>query len=154
MSGTVQGFRRVTQIGIVVRSIEKSIEAWEKLLGVKASGIVETEPLEKTGMKYKGRAAEGRAKLAFLQLENIIIELIEPVGEPSTWRDFLQKHGEGVHHIAFNVENMEHAKNSLREIGVEIDQEGAFTGGAYAYTNPESPLGIIIELLTHNSQLR
>ncbi|MEM3747988.1 MAG: VOC family protein, partial [Thermoproteota archaeon] len=68
------------QIGIVVRSIEKSIEAWEKLLGVKASGIVETEPLEKTGMKYKGRAAEGRAKLAFLQLENITIELIEPVG--------------------------------------------------------------------------
>lgn len=151
---TVQGFRRVTQIGIVVRNIEKSVEAWEKLLGVKASGIVETGPLEETGMKYKGRAAEGRAKLAFLQLENITIELIEPVGGPSTWRDFLEKHGEGVHHIAFNVEDMERAENSLIEIGVEIDQAGFFTGGAYAYTNPESPLGIIIELLTHNSQLR
>ncbi|MBO3809939.1 MAG: VOC family protein [Candidatus Brockarchaeota archaeon] len=154
MSRTVQGFRRVTQIGIVVRNIEKSVETWGKLLGVKASGIVETGPLEETGMKYKGRAAEGRAKLAFLQLENITIELIEPVGGPSTWRDFLEKHGEGVHHIAFNVENMEHAENSLREIGVEIEQEGFFTGGAYAYTDPESPLGIIIELLTHNSQLR
>ncbi len=154
MSRTVQGFRRVTQIGIVVRNIEKSVETWGKLLGVKASGIVETGPLEETGMKYKGRAAEGRAKLAFLQLENITIELIEPVGGPSTWRDFLEKHGEGVHHIAFNVENMEHAENSLREIGVEIDQEGFFTGGAYAYTNPESPLGIIIELLAHNSRLR
>ncbi|MBO3832395.1 MAG: VOC family protein [Candidatus Brockarchaeota archaeon] len=154
MSRTVQGFRRVTQIGIVVRNIEKSVEAWGKLLGVKASGIVETGPLEETGMKYKGRAAEGRAKLAFLQLENITIELIEPVGGPSTWRDFLEKHGEGVHHIAFNVENMERAENSLRENGVEIEQEGFFTGGAYAYTNPESPLGIIIELLTHNSQLR
>ncbi|MEM2100405.1 MAG: VOC family protein [Thermoproteota archaeon] len=150
MEKTVQGFRRATQIGIVVRNIEKSIEAWEKLLGVKASGIVETEPLEKTGMKYKGRAAEGRAKLAFLQLENITIELIEPVGGPSTWRDFLEKHGEGIHHIAFDVSDMESVKKSLRGMGIYIDQEGNFTGGCYAYTDPNSPLGLIIELLAHD----
>ncbi|MEM2981224.1 MAG: VOC family protein, partial [Thermoproteota archaeon] len=146
MKKTVQEFRRATQIGIVVKNIEKSIEAWEKLLGIKASGMVETESLEKTGMKYKGRAAEGRAKLAFLQLENITIELIEPVGGPSTWRDFLEKHGEGIHHIAFDVGDMESVKKSLRGMGIGIDQEGNFTGGCYAYTDPKSPLGVIIEL--------
>jgi len=83
MDKTVE-FRRVVQVGIVVRSIERSISIWENLLGVKASNIVETEPREKTGMKYRGKAAEGRAKLAFLQLENMTIELIEPVGGPST----------------------------------------------------------------------
>lgn len=149
MNGAVQGFRRVTQIGIVVRNIEESIKVWEKLLGVKASGVVETEPLEKTGMKYKGKVSEGRAKLAFLQLENITIELIEPVGGPSTWRDFLEKHGGGIHHIAFNLESIEEVKKNLKELNICIEQEGSFTGGAYAYTDPSSPLGLIIELLTH-----
>jgi len=135
----------------VVRNIEESVKKWEKFLGVKASQIIETEQLEKTGMKYRGKPSEGRAKLAFLQLENITIELIEPIGGPSTWMDFLEKHGEGVHHIAFNVENMERVKSSLREIGVNIEQEGAFSGGTYAYTSPGSPLGTIIELLTYNS---
>jgi len=151
MSGiTHEGFRRVTQIGIVVKNIEKSIAIWERLLGIKASGIVETEPLEKTGMKYKGRASEGRAKLAFFQLENITIELIEPVGGPSTWRDFLEKHGEGIHHIAFNIDNMELVKKRLEEMDIGVEQEGRFTGGAYAYTDSNSPLRVIIELLTHD----
>lgn len=150
MGKTVE-FRRVTQVGIVVRSIEKSVSVWEKLLGVKASNIVETEPQEKTGMKYRGRVAEGRAKLAFFKLENITIELIEPVGGSSTWREFLEKHGEGIHHIAFNVSDMESVKNSLREMGINIEQEGDFTGGSYAYTDPRSPIGIIVELLTHRS---
>ncbi len=145
----VQEFRRVTQIGIVVENIERSIMVWEKLLGIKASGIVETEPQEKTGMKYRGKAAGGRAKLAFFQLENITIELIEPVGGPSTWRDFLEKRGEGIHHIAFDVGDMESVKNSLKRMGIGIEQEGNFTGGCYAYTDPNSPLGIIIELLAH-----
>jgi len=150
MSNVQEGLRRVTQVGIVVRNIEKSIAIWEKLLGIKASEIIETEPLEKTGMKYKGKASEGRAKLAFFQLENITIELIEPIGGPSTWSDFLEKHGEGLHHIAFNIDDMELAKKKLKEMGIGIEQEGSFTGGAYAYTDPNSPLGLIIELLTHD----
>lgn len=149
MGKTVQEFRRTTQIGIVVKNVEKSVEIWEKLLGVKTSSIVETEPQEKTGMKYRGKAADGRAKLAFLQLENITIELIEPVGGPSTWRDFLEKHGEGIHHIAFDVGDMESVKKSLRRMSIGIEQEGNFTGGCYAYTDPNSPLSIIIELLAH-----
>jgi len=146
-----QMLTRITQVGIVVRNIEESVSKWEKLLGVKASQIIETEPLEKTGMKYKGKPSKGRAKLAFLQLENIMIELIEPIGGPSTWMDFLEKHGEGVHHIAFSIDKMERVKNKLREIGVNIEQEGAFSGGAYAYTSSGSPLGTIIELLTYSS---
>jgi catechol 2,3-dioxygenase-like lactoylglutathione lyase family enzyme len=144
-----EGFRKVMQIGIVVKSVEKSIEVWEKLLGIKGSGVVETESLDKTGMKYKGKPSKGRAKLAFFQLENITIELIEPVGGPSTWRDFLEKHGEGIHHIAFDVDDMEYVKKELRRLSIDIEQEGSFTGGCYAYTGPSSPLGIIIELLAH-----
>lgn len=151
MSETSKEFRRVMQVGIIVRDIGKSIKVWEKLLGLKVSGIVETEPQELTGMNYRGRASEGRAKLAFFRLENITIELIEPIGGPSTWRNFLEKHGEGIHHIAFNVSDMESVKDSLRRMGIGIEQEGHFTGGSYAYTNIENPLGAIVELLTHRS---
>lgn len=147
MSG--EGFRRVVQVGIVVRNIEKSCKAWAKVLGLDLPKVVETEAPEFTGMKYKGAASNGRAKLAFFQLENLSLELIEPIGGPSSWSEFLEKNGEGIHHIAFKVDEMEPAKSALKEAGVGVDQEGNFTGGSYAYTEPGSPLGIILELLSY-----
>lgn len=145
----IEGFRRVVQVGIVVRDIERKCEAWARLLKLEVPEVVETEPPEVTGMRYGGRASAGRAKLAFFQLENLSLELIEPVGGPSSWSEFLEKNGEGIHHIAFRVENMREAEDRLREVDVEIEQEGSFTGGSYAYTKPRGPLGAILELLKY-----
>ncbi|MBO3803582.1 MAG: VOC family protein [Candidatus Brockarchaeota archaeon] len=138
---------RVLQIGIVVKDIERSREAWAKLLGVGVPDWVETESEEVTKMRYRGKPSEGRAKLAFISLENVSIELIEPIGGPSTWSDFLEKHGEGVHHIAFEVDDMERSTEELSKIGIDVEQSGDFTGGSYAYARSEIGLGVILELL-------
>jgi 4-hydroxyphenylpyruvate dioxygenase-like putative hemolysin len=100
-------------------------------------------------MVYKGKASGGRAKLAFFQLENLSLELIEPIGGPSSWSEFLDRNGEGIHHIAFKVDDIGSAKDILRDVGVNVEQEGNFTGGSYAYTEPDSPLGAILELLSY-----
>lgn len=141
--------RRVVQIGIVVRDIEKASGLWAELLGMGVPTPVETETADVTNMTYRGKLSPGRAKLAFFALEDISIELIEPIGGPSTWRDFLDKHGEGIHHIAFNVEDMGRSVERLREIGIGVEQGGDFTGGCYAYTDPSSKLGVILELLAN-----
>jgi len=65
-----------------------------------------TDTFEKAHTQYEGKAT-ARAKLAIFRLENITFELFEPVGKPNTWQEFLEKHGEGVHHPAFSVERME-----------------------------------------------
>jgi len=139
--------KRVTQIAIVVRDIEKISAVWAELLGVKKPSVQETEGLESTHMTFRGKPSKGRAKLAFLKLENIELEFIQPIDGPSTWQDFMDKHGEGVHHIAFNVENLEETLEKFRRLGVEAEQKGEFEGGGYVYTNPKSSLGAIIELL-------
>jgi len=139
--------KRAVQIGIVVRNIGKASRLWAKLLGMDVPTPVETETEDVTHMTYQGGVSPGRAKLAFFALENMTIELIEPIGGPSTWSDFLEKYGEGIHHVAFNVGDMAKSIEALKALGIGIEQRGDFTGGCYAYTSPSGNLGAILELL-------
>lgn len=142
--------RELVQVAIVVPNIEQAVEYWSRLLGVEKPRIIETEEWEKTGMEYRGSPSRARAKLAFFRLSNITIELIEPIGEPSTWSEFLRRHGPGIHHIAINVDNIGDAvKYFTEELGAEVEQRGRFTGGGYVYVDAGKTLGARIELLYH-----
>jgi len=141
--------KNVVQIGIVVDNIEKAVEFWSKLLGVETPRIIETGPLEETKMEFRGNKSSGRAKLAFIKLENIVIELIEPIDGPSTWREFLENHGPGIHHIAFDVGKPEECLEKLENLGARIEQKGMFRGGYYVYIDARKSLGAIIEILHH-----
>jgi len=138
----------VTQIGLVVRDVEKSAKAYADLFGVDVPEITITDPFEKANTQYRGEPTQGQAKLAFFHLENIQIELIEPVGGPSTWRDVLEEQGECVHHIAFNVKGMDKNIAMLEKKGGKLVQRGEFTGGGYAYVDLTEQLAVMIELLT------
>lgn len=142
------GKGNVTQIGLVVKDIEKASEKWAAILGFsEIPQPIITDGFNKANTHFKGKPTEAQAKLAFFRLENITIELIEPVGKKSTWYEHLKKHGEGFHHIAFNVEGMEKNIVYLENRGGKLEQKGDFTGGSYSYVDmPE--LGIIFELLT------
>ena len=148
--GTKQ-FRRVTQVGIIVKNIEEARAAWAKLLDVAEPPIVETAGWESSHMTFKGKPSEGRAKLAFFRLENISVELIQPIGGPSTWQGFLEEHGSGIHHIAFNVENLDETLDKFKSMGIEIEQKGDYEGGCYTYIDSRAKLGGVIEIL-HNYQ--
>ncbi|MBS3772363.1 MAG: VOC family protein [Bacteroidales bacterium] len=138
----------VTQIGLVVEDIEKTSKAYADLFGIETPQVSETDEYSKTNAHYKGEPTNARAKLAFIRLENITIEIIEPIGGPSTWQEFLDKHGEGVHHIAFQVEDMDETIAMLETKGGELVQRGDFTGGSYSYVESQEKLKTIIELLT------
>jgi methylmalonyl-CoA epimerase len=139
--------KRVTHIAVVVGDIEKALAFWSELLGLEKPSITETESWESTHMAFRGKPSKARARLSFLNLENIVLEFIQPVGRPSTWQNFLDRCGEGIHHIAFSVEDVEKTSESLGKAGVKVEQKGDFKGGRYLYTNPKSKLGAIIELL-------
>ena len=138
----------ITQIGLVVSDIEKSVKAYADLLGVDVPSVMITDTVEKSHANYRGKPTEGRAKLAFFQLDNITIELIEPIGGPSTWSEILETKGEGIHHIAFQVKGMDENIALLENKGGKLVQRGDFTGGSYAYVDLTQQLGIILELLT------
>jgi len=139
--------RVVCQIGLVVRDVEKSARAYAALLGVDVPAWVLTAPEEKSHIRYRGQTTQGRAKIVIFQLDNLSLELIEPVGGPSTWQEFLQTQGEGVHHIAFRIQGIDEQIASLEAKGLPLLQRGDFTGGRYAYMDSVAPLGVILELL-------
>ena len=143
----ILGANAVTQIGIVVKDIEKTSKAYAEMLGVKIPKWEITDPVEKSHTQYRGRPSKARAKLAFFQLDNIVIELIEPVGGPSTWQEFLETKGEGVHHIAFEIKGMDKKIADLKAAGISLIQRGDYTGGCYSYLDGVPKLGVILELL-------
>lgn len=140
----------VAQIGIIVRDIEQTAEAFAGFLGVDTPAWSWTDGFEKAQTRFRGEPSEARAKLAFFQLGNIEIELIEPDHNPSTWREYLDEHGEGVHHIAFVIKDMKGKTKRLEEEGISLIQKGGYEGGRYAYFDSVPQLKVLLELLEND----
>ena len=151
MEKNILGNNVVVQIGILVHDIEKASQDYADFLGVEKPKWSLTDPLEKAETEYRGQPTKARSKLAFFQVGgNLSIELIEPDMEPSTWREDLDKNGEGVHHIAFNVKGMKEKINLLERDGIKLIQKGEYTGGRYAYLDANDTLKTVLELLEND----
>jgi methylmalonyl-CoA/ethylmalonyl-CoA epimerase len=100
--------------------------------------------------EYEGKPSMAQAKLAFFHLGQVDVELIEPIGEPSTWKDQLDNHGDSLHHIAFQIKGMQDKLAYLDTKGVSLIQRGEYRGGRYAYVDASAQLGTIVELLEND----
>ena len=149
----VVGRSTVTQVGFIVRDIYETKKKWAQFLGVEEPPAVEAGDYAVTQTEYKGQPAPGaQSLLAFFDVgPGLQLELIQPNEEPSTWREFLDKHGEGVHHLAFNVNgmNMQQAVVNCQDFGMTLEQKGEYGSGdgRYAYLSAEKDLKVLIELL-------
>ena len=140
--------KEMVQVGIIVEDVEKSARNWAEFLGLEnPPNISIATGHELNPTQFKGKASKATAQLAFFKLDNITIELIEPDGEPSTWREFLDTRGEGIHHIAFNIEGMESYIENFTDHGIPMIQHGGWETGEYSYMDGSEKLALIIELL-------
>ena len=136
------------QIGLIVENVEETAGKWAELFGLDAPEIILTDGLERAHTTYRGKPSGAQAKLAFFQMGPISVELIEPVGGgPSTWREFLEKNGPGLHHIGLKVKNTDEIASQLSKKGIHILQQGDYTGGRYTYLDSGPLLGTVLELL-------
>lgn len=150
MSGNFLGNRKVVQIGLLVHDIEKTSEAYANFFGVEKPKWFWTDAPEVAQTEYRGEKSAARAKLAFLDMESLQLELIEPDENPSTWRESLDRNGEGFHHIAFFIEGMKEKIELLGQNGYPLLQKGEYTGGRYAYMDTFKDLKVLIELLEND----
>jgi len=137
----------VCQVGLIVRDIERSAEAYSRVFGIPKPPVIITDEAKIAETMYRGEPTEARAKLAFFQMGQVSIELIEPIGGPSTWQEFLDAKGEGVHHIAFIIQGTDKVVAYLEGEGINVVQQGKYTGGMYTYVDSEPALGVVLELL-------
>lgn len=150
MTPQLSGEKRIIQIGVVVEDIDEAVQAWARLLGVDPPPVILTDPEEIAHTRYRGQPTPARAKLAFFDLGQVALELIQPVGEPSTWNDYLTAHGAGLHHVALAVKGMDERIRELEELGLRLIQRGEYQGGRYAYLDGQRPFGAVLELLEND----
>ncbi len=126
--------KKVDHIGLAVKNLADATAVYEKLLGVKASAP-ETVP------------AQG-VRASFVNVGGDEIELLEPTGPETNVAKSIEKRGEGVHHICFEVDDIDKELKALAARGVELIDKVARPGlaGMVAFVHPKSTKGVLIEL--------
>ena len=137
----------ISQVGIVVHNADKAAARFSALTGLPIPEPRITDTHEKAHTEFRGSPSNARAKLIIFNLGQMAVEFIEPLEGASTWREFLDQHGEGMHHIAFNVKDCTPALEQAARLGVPLVQKGDFTGGHYAYIDATGLFGAVVELL-------
>ncbi|MNL47508.1 hypothetical protein D3C87_1703000 [compost metagenome] len=135
-----------------MNDVEKVSAAYAEFFGLEQPEIIITDTADIAQTRYNGGPTEARAKLAFFDMGSLQLELIEPDHQPSTWRDYLNEHGEGPHHIAFVIEGMQEKIMLLEGKGFPLQQKGEYTGGRYAYMDTFKELKVLVELLENDKQ--
>ena len=142
--------RSIAQVCIIVEDVEKSADTYRKIFAWEIPEDYEITGLYEHSMAtHNGKPTDARAKIARCGIGSIQFELVQPLEPPSSWQDFLDQSGEGIHHIAFFVPETEAALQSYSEHGFQVFHQGLFTGasGKYSYLDTDKGLGIVIELL-------
>jgi methylmalonyl-CoA epimerase len=127
--------KRVHHIGIAVKSLKESAAVFEKLLGVKAH--VEPVPSQQV------------IEACFRLGDGLEIDLLEPMGTDGAVAKFLEKRGEGLHHIALEVDDINGELQAVEGKGFQlIDKEGREgAAGKIGFLHPKSVSGVLVELV-------
>ncbi|MBT1248187.1 MULTISPECIES: methylmalonyl-CoA epimerase [unclassified Thermosipho (in: thermotogales)] len=130
---------KIDHIGIVVKNAEERLNLYKNFLGLEVTHI-ETIP-------------ERGLKIYFVKIGETRFELLEPINENSEVSKFLEKKGEGIHHIAVNVSGINEAISLAKEMGLkplsEEPQKGA-GGTKVLFIHPKTTGGILLELVEGN----
>ncbi len=127
--------KKISHIGIAVHSLDAAIPFYRDVLGMAFEGVEEV--------------IEQRVKVAFLAVGESRIELLEPTSADSPVAKFLEKSGEGIHHLAYQVDDIEAALAGLKSQGIrlvdEVPRRGAH-GTRIAFLHPKASGGVLTEL--------
>ena len=127
---------KIDHIGIAVKDLEQAIRLYKEAFGIEPSLVYESE--------YT------KAKIAFFPIGQTRIELIQPINPESVMGKFLEKKGEGIHHISFNVKDVDKSLSELEMKGIQlIDRKARKVreNEKVAFLNPKSTNGVLMELI-------
>jgi methylmalonyl-CoA/ethylmalonyl-CoA epimerase len=140
--------KRLVQIGIVVADRARTTQALTSLFGIGPFRFVEWP--DRAGSKYYYRGVEEQVRIrqAFVQLGDVEVELIEPLEGRSGYKDFLDQTGGGIHHVLFEVSDIDPVIQELAQSGVTVLQSGTGIrpGTRWALLDTRELLGFLVEL--------
>ena len=125
----------IEHIGIAVKNLDESIKFYQDVLGLKCYAVEEV--------------ADQKVKTAFFQIGQTKIELLESTDPEGPIGKFIEKRGEGIHHLAFAADKLESSLKELKEKGVKLIDEMSRKGAEglnIAFLHPKSTFGVLTEL--------
>jgi methylmalonyl-CoA/ethylmalonyl-CoA epimerase len=128
----------IEHIGIAVKSIDEQLPYYEGVLGLKCYNIETVE--------------DQKVKTAFFKVGQTKIELLEPTSDESTIAKFIEKRGEGIHHIAYATREVNKALKEMEAKGVRLIDQQARDGAeglSIAFLHPKSTGSVLTELCEH-----
>ncbi len=128
---------KIDHIAIAVNDVEESAKIYQQALGVEN---VEFETVESEGVK-----------VAILHLENARVELMQPTNDSSPIKKFLDKKGQGLHHLALDIDNIEGEVERMEGCGIQFlgDIRPGSAGTKVTFIHPKSLHGVLTELCSH-----
>lgn len=126
---------KIEHIGIAVKSLDESIRFYEEILGLKCYKIEEIE--------------DQKVKTAFFKVGETKIELLETTDPEGPIGKFIEKSGEGIHHMAFAVENVNESLKQMEKQDVKLIDHSSRKGAEefqIAFLHPKSTFGVLMEL--------
>jgi len=128
---------KIDHIAIAVNNVEESAKVYQEALGVEN---IEFETVESEGVK-----------VAILHLENGRVELMQPTNDTSPIRKFLEKKGEGLHHMALETDNIEGEVARMENCGIQFlgKIRPGSAGTKVTFIHPKSLHGVLAELCSH-----
>lgn len=136
------------QICIVVADIEKAAEKWAELLGIEKPEVLPKRLEGGEHYTYHGQVVSCDLKVCNIEMDGWVLELHQPCGGPSSFQDYLDKHGNGVHHIGFRVGDERDAMvEELKAEGIDAERTvGINPGRTWTIVDLEDILGVNINL--------
>lgn len=131
----------IEHIGIAVKNLDESIKYYEDVLGLKCYSIEEV--------------TDQKVKTAFFKVGQTKIELLESTQEDGPIGKFIEKKGEGIHHLAFHVKNIENALDEANSKGIRLIDEKPRKGAEglnIAFLHPKSTNGVLTEFCEDKSK--
>ena len=126
--------KKISHLGVAVRDLEEAREFYRSVLGLESS-----DPI---------LGGEGSIEVSMVPVGDAIVELLQPVGNEGVMAKFLEKRGEGIHHICYEVDDINAEVTSLKAKGIEIIGEpkpGA--EGMSVFLHPRGTHGVLVELV-------
>jgi methylmalonyl-CoA/ethylmalonyl-CoA epimerase len=140
--------KRLVQIGIVVSDRDRTTQLLTSLFGIGPFRFVEWPDRAESKYYYRGVEEQVRIKQAFVQLGDIEVELIQPLEGRSAYKDFLEETGGGIHHVLFEVRDIDPVIEELAKSGVSVLQSGTGIrpGTRWALMDTQKLFGFLVEL--------
>lgn len=139
-------FTDTLQVGIVVRELERAMRTYVDDFGIGPWEVFEMNPSTVDELFKDDEPSDHAMRVALAMVGNVQWELIEPVSGDNIYSEWLEQHGEGLHHLGLAVKNYDEAVERLRSRGHTLLQGGVFNGARYAYPSTQKDLRFITEI--------